>query len=106
MRDLFVRRVYHSYGINIVVDLDFVKKTVSLVEKNGKSKSYKFSERTPEYLNGWRAILKAMEHAIAEAQKEMDAFEEKEHKEFVKLFMALDKSLEKGEGNLDAPGEN
>ena len=53
MKDLFVRRVYSSYGIDIVVEMDFVKKTVSLTEKQGVNKKWVFADRTPEYLNGW-----------------------------------------------------
>lgn len=102
MKDLFVRRVYTSYGISIVVEMDFVKKTVSLTEKDGKPKNFKFAERTPEYLNGWRAILKAMEHAIAEAQVEMALIEKGEDEETVQMYIALDKALKEGEGDPDA----
>lgn len=102
MKDLFVRRVYSSYGINIVVEMDFVKKTVSLVEKDGSPKKYLFADRTPEYLNGWRAILKAMDYAVEQAKKEMDALTEKEHKEFVNMYAALDRALKKGEGNPES----
>lgn len=99
MKDLFVRRIYTSYGINIVVELDFVKKQVSLVEKDGEIKKWMFAERTPEYLNGWRAILKAMDYAVEQAKKEMDALTAKEHKEFVELWASLDQTLKKGQGN-------
>lgn len=101
MKDLFIRRVYTSYGISIVVELDFIKKTVSLTQRDGKDKEWVFAGRTPEYLNGWRAILKAMDYAVEQAQKEMAALDEKEHEEFVEMFMALDKALKKGEGNPD-----
>lgn len=101
MKDLFVRRVYTAYGINIVVDIDYVKKTVSLVEKDGTNKKWVFAERTPEYFNGWRAILKAMEYAVADVQKEFDEINEKELQEFVELYQTLDKALKKGEGDPD-----
>lgn len=97
MKDLFVRRVYSSYGINVTVEIDFVKKTVSLTEKDGSKKRWDFSERTPEYLNGWRKIMRAMEYAVEQAQKELAALDEQEHKEFVEMFMQLDKALKKGE---------
>lgn len=101
MTDLLVRRVYSKYGINIVVEIDYVKKSVSLVEKDGSPKNFKFAERTPEYFNGWRAIMLAMEAAVAEVQKEFEVIKEKEHKAFVEMYMALDKALKKGEGNPD-----
>lgn len=96
MKDLFVRRVYQypEFGnVGITVELDFVKKTVSLVEKDGTNKKWIFAERTPEYLNGWRNILCAMDKAIAEAKVAMDAITEKEHEEFVAMYMELDKAL-------------
>lgn len=96
MKDLFVRRVYTKHGINIVVEIDFVMKSVSLVEKDGTNKKWVFAERGAEYMNGWLAILKAMEFAVAEAKKELDAINEKEHQEFVEMFYKLDKALNKG----------
>lgn len=92
-RDLFVRRVYTHNGIGVVVEMDFVKKTVSLTEKDGRAKNWKFAERTPEYMNGWIAIFQAMEYAVGEAKKEMDAIAEQEHTEFVEMYMALDQAL-------------
>lgn len=102
MKDLLVRRVYTKYGINVVVEIDYVKKQVSLVEKDGKPKNWKFAERTPEYFNGWRAIMLAMEYAVAEVQKEFEVIKEKEHQQFVEMYMSLDKALKKGEGKLEA----
>lgn len=96
MKDLFVRRMYSHKGVNVCVDLDFVKKTVSLVEKDGVNKKWIFADRTPEYMNGWLLILQAMEHAVSEAKKEMDKITEKEHEEFVEMYMQLDKVLKKG----------
>lgn len=96
MKDLLVRRVYTKQGINIVVEMDFVKKTVSLTEKDGNFKKWVFADRTPEYMNGWLAILRAMELAVTEAKKEMDAITEKEHEDFVKMFYELDKALKRG----------
>lgn len=97
MNDLFVRRVYSSYGINIVVELDFVNETISLVEKNGEKKLWDFTGRSVDYMNGWRNIMHAMEYATAEAQKEMQAHIDEKLKDFVKLYQATDKALKKGE---------
>ncbi len=100
MKDLFVRRVYTHKGINITVELNFVMKTVSLVERDGANKKWIFAERSPEYLNGWRAILAAMDYAIVQSAKEMAAITEKEHEDFVKMYYELDKALKvkKGKG--------
>jgi len=105
MKDLFVRRVYTSYGISIVVELDFVNETVSLTEKDGSKKNWLFHERTGEYLNGWRNILRAMEYAVAEAQKEMKAHTDAKLDDFVKLYQAVNKPLKKGEA-LNGKGKN
>lgn len=96
MKDLFVRRVYTSYGISVAVELDFVNETVSLVEKDGTQKEWKFTKRTGEYLNGWRNIMRSMEYAVAEAQKEMKAHTDAKLEDFVKLYQAVDKELKKG----------
>ncbi len=99
MRDLFVRRVYtHTNGISIVIEIDYVKKLISLVEKDGTPKKFLFAERTPEYLNGWRMIMIAMEWAVEQVKNEFSAIKDKEHKEFVELFMQLDKALKVKKG--------
>lgn len=102
MKDLLVRRVYSKHGINIVLEIDYVKKEVSLVEKDGSPKNWKFAERTPEYFNGWRAIMLAMEAAVAEVQKEFEKIKDKEFKEFVELYASLDKALKKGQGDPES----
>ena len=96
MKDLLVRRVYTKYGINIVVEIDYVKKSVSLVEKDGTNKKWVFADRTPEYLNAWRNILRAMEYAVEQAQAEMQAVDDQESKDLALVFMHLDQSLKKG----------
>lgn len=106
MKDLYVRRAYTAYGITVVVEIDFVKKTVSLTDKDGKPKDWTFAQRTPEYLNGWRAIMLAMEYAVQQVQKEFAELDEKEHKEFVELWAKLDQQLKKGQGNPDEKPSN
>lgn len=97
MKDLFIRRVYTSFGVSIVVELDFVKKTVSLTEKDGKPKQWVFAGRTPEYLNSWRNIMHAMEYAVEQAQKELKKIKDQEHQDFLEMYMQLDKALKKGD---------
>lgn len=95
-KDLFVRRVYTSYGISVVVELDFVNETISLVEKDGEKKLWDFTGRGVEYMNGWRNTMHAMEYATAEAQKEMQTHIDKKLKDFVKVYQAVDLKLKKG----------
>lgn len=96
MTDLFVRRAYSSYGITVVVELDFVNETISLTNKDGSKKNWLFHERGVEYMNGWRNILRAMEHATSEAQKEMQAHVDGKLEDFVKIYQLLEKPLKKG----------
>lgn len=97
-KDLFVRRVYTKAGISIVVELDFINKTISFTEKDGTPKKWMFAERTPEYMHGWVMILDAMKYAAQEAKKVMDELSDKEHKQFVEMYMALDQALKKPKG--------
>jgi len=102
MKDLFIRRVYSRHGINVVVEMAFLEKTVSSTEKNGEPKSFMFAERTPEYLKGWLALGLAMEYAVTEIQKEFKTLEEKDHKDFLEMYMGLNKALKKGEGSPES----
>lgn len=97
-KDLFVRRAYTKAGVTIVVEMDFIKKTVSLTEKDGTPKKWVFTERTPEYMHGWIMIFDAMKYAAAEAKKELDTMSKKEHDAFVKMYYELDKALKKPGG--------
>lgn len=95
--DLKVVRAYEKYGIKVLVEIDFVEKTVTLVErKTGRfanrgyePKSWQFEGRTVDYLNGWIAIFRAMEYATTEAEKELEAAEEKDRKQFLDLMVKL-----------------
>lgn len=76
--DLVVYRTYNYRGVNVLVKLDFIESTVSLVERDDnkesgfKPKDWLFADRGLEYLNGWRLILKAMDYAVEQAKKEME----------------------------------
>lgn len=98
-KDLFVRRIYTHKGISIAVDIDLIKKTVSLVEKNGndsfRDKSWYFTDRTLEYMNGWMLILDAVKHAITEAAKVLEAEKDRDQEAFVKLLVSLDNTADK-----------
>lgn len=99
MKDLLVRRIYTRYSIHIAVEIDYIKKTISIVEKDGKPKKWLFKDRSPDYLNGWMAIFRAMDYAITQVQKEFDAIDERDYKELVEAYSTLDKALRRGNGN-------
>lgn len=99
-QDLFVRRLYVHKGIIIVMDIDLVAKTISMVEKSSgqwRSKKWIFSGRTHEYTAGWQAILDAMKYATTEAAKVLKEVELRDEEEFLDLMGSIGKAM------LDAP---
>ena len=102
MKDLFLRRIYTYNGISIAVDIDLVKKQVSLVEKKGngtfQNKKWLFAERELKYMDGWLAILSAMQYAIKEASKILEEAEKRDQDEFLNLMIALDDNLDNKKG--------
>lgn len=92
--DIFVRRIYRYRGIAVIVEIDFLKRTISLVEATDeqgrfKNKKWLFAERGLEYMKGWRLILAAMDNAIMEASKELEELKEKDHKKILKMLLEL-----------------
>jgi hypothetical protein len=77
VKDLIVYRAYNYKGVSILVKINFLDKTVTLVEREKgygqdgfKPKKWLFADRTTEYLTGWEMILDAMKFAINEARKD------------------------------------
>ncbi len=92
MTDVFIRRIYEYKGIKVAVDIDLEKKQISLVEKNNgqwQKKKWRFTERSLEYMNGWKLILQAMEYAITEASKELELAEKRDEEKFMELIIGL-----------------
>ena len=54
---------FNHKGIEIYLNLDYEKETVSFIEKNGQPKKWLFTDRGEEYLGGWYLILEAMQEA-------------------------------------------
>lgn len=95
-QDVHVIRAYTHKGIVVLVELDFIKKTITLLERNEKfdtseykPKKWVFAEREVKYMDGWLLILEAMEHAVKAAKKEMAEFETKETEKFAKVLIAM-----------------
>lgn len=99
VEDLIVYRSYGYRGVNIIIKLDFLKKKISIVERDKdygskndfKPKEFIFSDRTEEYLNGWRLILKAMDLAVEQAKKELEEAKKKDLDKLVNNLVQLDK---------------
>lgn len=62
---------YVSHGISVMVEIDYDAGKISLLQGRGKAKNWVFAGRGPEYMDGWRNILHAMEYAIGEAEKKL-----------------------------------
>jgi hypothetical protein len=100
-----VRIVQYEYrSIKVLVKIDRMKKTASIVEydRNSntyKDKAWKFTNRGTEYMNGWLVIIDAMREAITAAKEELDDFADEDINEIVKMHIALneynDKSRDK-----------
>lgn len=98
-KDIFIRRIYTHKGVSVAVEIDLIKKTVSLVEKNSiggfGNKEWLFADRELKYMNGWLLILDAMKHAITEAAKVLEAEKDRDLDEMVKLMASLNNNVEK-----------
>jgi hypothetical protein len=96
---LTVKRYYYK-GIGVIVRLDYSKKTVDLVEWDKIADDYVpkhfiFTGRTLEYMAGWRLILDAIDHAVAEATKELNEIKDKETERFLDYHLQLSEAMKK-----------
>ena len=96
---LTVKRYYYK-GIGVNVRLDYANKTVDIVEWDKRKndyvpKDFTFTGRTLEYMNGWRLIIQAIDNAVVEAKKELEAVKEKETERFLDYHLALSEALKK-----------
>lgn len=57
------RITFNHKGIDVYLNIDYEKETVSFIEKNGQPKKWLFTDRGEEYLGGWYLILEAMQEA-------------------------------------------
>lgn len=94
MKKFFEREEYETNGIKVLVEIDYKNEKISLVEDIGKGnyvpKRWVFASREVEYMDGWRNILKAMEHAFTEAEKKLEKHLDKEDRERARLLKAME----------------
>jgi len=97
-------KTYVACDIEVMVEIDYDNKCISLVEKAVKdsryrdpleqgmprfsNKSWVFVKRGLEFMQGWDDILEAMRYAIKEASKELQSYLEAVEKS--KLDQACD----------------
>lgn len=76
MKNLEIRTIEHK-GVKVTVQIDYDESRVSLVERsrsgNYTEKNWLFSNRGLEYMNGWLNILEAIQFAVKECKKELEA---------------------------------
>lgn len=77
-------KTYTFNGIEVLVKINYDKGLISLCETvphqtkcnetTFANKHWVFAERGLEYMNGWKAVLHAMEYAIESATNELKAY--------------------------------
>lgn len=95
-KDVFITRKYTHAGINLLVNIDFVKKTISFVEKKDHAyptKKWLFAERGTAYEQGWLNILEAMELATVAAMAELKYRKAEDDEEAAKMMIKLEKEM-------------
>ena len=86
-------------GVNINIDLDYNRKTVSLTKpvsifsNNDDAKAWVFSGRTRQYLGGWHIVLEALQEATKYAdtrlKEQEDARDKLAEEKAFNIAMAL-----------------
>lgn len=106
---LAMRAVYRYtlYGISIDIEVDRQSKTATIVEWNGSKgqyvpKEFQFAKRTVEYMDGWIAIFRALEHAVQMAKVELESFEQYELEKAVDMHIAINKINLENESNEES----
>ena len=82
MKPIYEIKDYTFNGVTVRVEIDYTKRQISLVEGDNRhkfaTKKWCFANRGLEYMDGWRNVLDAIKYAIAEAEKELRVFMDRE----------------------------
>lgn len=82
---------FEQNWIEVIYEIDYRKKQISILEDNLTPKKYIFAKRWPEYMKGWRDILETIKNAITEAEiKLKEHIEKLKQEEKEKLVHILD----------------
>jgi hypothetical protein len=86
-----------TFGVRVLVEIDYDKGTVSLLEQPQRNafKKWIFAGREVEYMAGWRNILTAMERAISFAEAALRKHQATVEKEKVALLRAVERADKK-----------
>lgn len=82
---------YEKNGIEVDVRIDYRKKKISVIDRNGEKKNFLFAEREVEYMDGWKNILEAIIYATQEAKKRLQERIEEEQERVMELIADADK---------------
>lgn len=91
IKPIIEQYIYEKSNIRVGVQINYMKKEISLVEHDGTNKTYVFANRGLEYMQGWLDILSVMKEAISHARTRLKTYEDKETKDFVQLMYAIGK---------------
>lgn len=103
-QDLLIVRAYTHKKITVIMEIDLIKKTASMVsyldqygnqKKTYDFKKWVFAERDQKYMAGWLLILDAMKYAVTETDKILKEAEERDHQKFMAVVVASSKALNK-----------
>ena len=93
MKPIYEIKDYTLYNVTVRVEIDYAKRTISLVDGNNRhefaTKNWCFANRGLEYMDGWRNVLDAIKHAIAQAEKELTAFTESEDDKLKRVLINM-----------------
>lgn len=102
--DLLLVRAYTYKGVTVIMEIDLIKKTASMVsyldkfgnrKKEYANKNWIFAEREQKYMAGWQLILDAMKYAVSQADLLLQDAEKRDQEKFMQIVMAADKTLKK-----------
>lgn len=80
---------YEHKGISVYVEIDYLKGHISLVDHSRafQGKEWKFTERSIEYMQGWKNILEAMKMAVEFAETKLRMRQEEKQGEIEELLV-------------------
>lgn len=94
----FEIKAYDHEGIRVFVEIDYDAETISLVEREQRSrfkmKQWVFSGRTIGYMQGWQNILDAMKVAIECARIDLQKHLDAKEREKIQLVRAAQASMD------------
>lgn len=86
---------YNYAGVKVLVRIDYDAEEISLLEGKESVKKWTFAGRGLEYMQGWRNILAAMEHAIGKAEEKLKKHVAAKERNRARVMVAVAKESNK-----------